>query len=201
MLLVCSAFEKPSNFAVCLGRLPSRPTHPEQSPSNSLTDFVRLRSQMNSALSCQTGMNSVCVEGKGAENFRVIRVVGGLSTQGAAQALPSSVGILKKTGKNREDIRDDLYPACHSTRQRLDSPDVLGLQAFGPLRRRTQPLTFLERAKSLTLDGRMMHEHVFAVCTAKEAESLRIVKPFYCSCSMTFPLLRDVSLNSSGIVC
>ena len=27
----------------------------------------------------------------------------------------------------------------------------------------------------------MMHEHVFAVGTAQEAESLRIVKPFHCS--------------------
>jgi hypothetical protein len=183
MLLVCSAFEKPSNFAV-LPRPLAFAADASGAKSVELIDRFRAIAKSNEFRLELPDRDELCLRRRqGVQRISVsFELSGGLSTQGAAQALPSSVGILKKTGKNREDIRDDLYPACHSTRQRLDSPDVLGLQAFRPFYDvELNRLTFLERAKSLTLDGRMMHEHVFAVCTAKEAESLRIVKPFYCS--------------------
>jgi hypothetical protein len=44
-----------------------------------------------------------------------------------------------------------------------------------------------------------VHEHVFAVGTAEEAESLCIVKPFHCSLFHNYSFVGGVSLNSSGI--
>jgi hypothetical protein len=96
MLLVCSAFEKPPNFAV----LPWTPASAVDAPtakSVELNDKLYKPGMSNEfRLGCQTGMNSVCVEGRGAENFRVIQVVRGAhSTQKAARALRRASKILK----------------------------------------------------------------------------------------------------------
>ncbi len=70
-----------------------------------------------------------------------------------------------------------------STTLRLDRLDALCLQALRPLRDgELYRLAFLQAAETAGLDGREMHEYVFAGLPRDEAESLGVVKPLHCSC-------------------
>src|SRR5882762_7444310 len=65
---------------------------------------------------------------------------------------------------------------------RLQNLDVLCLPALRTLHHvELHLLAFLQAAESVGLDGRKMHEDIFAVLTADEAVSLCVVKPLYCS--------------------
>src|SRR3981081_3372848 len=64
----------------------------------------------------------------------------------------------------------------------LQNLDVLCLPALRTLHHvELHLLAFLQAAESVGLDGRKMHEDIFAVLTADEAVSLCVVKPLYCS--------------------
>ena len=65
---------------------------------------------------------------------------------------------------------------------RLENLDVFGLEALrAPSNGEFNRLAFLQAAESVRLNRRKMHEDIFAVLAADEAESLRVVKPLYCS--------------------
>ena len=64
----------------------------------------------------------------------------------------------------------------------LDSLNVFGLQALGALGdAELYRLALLEALESARLDGREMHENVFARLTADKAVALGIIEPLYCS--------------------
>jgi hypothetical protein len=95
MLQVCSAFEKPSNFA----RLP-RPL--AYAADSSAAKSVELIDRLSAARSNEFRHESpdkeqLYLRGKqGVQGISVsFKLSGGLITQGAARALPSGVGILK----------------------------------------------------------------------------------------------------------
>jgi hypothetical protein len=64
----------------------------------------------------------------------------------------------------------------------LEDLDVLGLPAFRSLRYvELNRLAFLQRAKSVALNRREVHEYVLAVRSAQKPEAFGVVKPFHCS--------------------
>ena len=68
------------------------------------------------------------------------------------------------------------------TRPSTDSLNVLGLpalRAFGYIE--LHRLTFLQAAKSASLNGGEMHEDILTILTADEAIAFGVVKPLYCS--------------------
>ena|GEM_PF-1250266 len=71
----------------------------------------------------------------------------------------------------------------HSFKEfRLERADVLSLQTLGTLRHlKLDALTFLQAAESASLNGRKMHENIFATLTADKAIALGVVKPLHCS--------------------
>ena len=80
---------------------------------------------------------------------------------------------------------------------------VFGLPAFRSLDNiKLDRLTLFEGAESVTLNGRVMNEHVVAIGSADESEALGIVKPFHCSLlhnhSFCCPMYRRIQC---GIVC
>jgi hypothetical protein len=179
MLQLCSAFEKPPNFAV-LPWAAALAVDASTAKSVEFIDRFRELAMSNEFRLELPDRDELCLRRRqGGAEISVSCELSGASARREQQercrrALESS-NKPAGTGKISQTI---------STRQsiRLDSPDVLGLQAFGPFYDiELDRLAFLKRTKSLALDGRMMHEHVFAVSAAKEAESLCIVKPFYCS--------------------
>jgi len=59
---------------------------------------------------------------------------------------------------------------------------VLSLQALGSLFHfELYRLAFLQAAETVRLDGRKMHENIFAALARDESETLGIVKPLHCS--------------------
>jgi hypothetical protein len=59
---------------------------------------------------------------------------------------------------------------------------VLGLETLGTLHDvELHCLAFLQAAEAIRLNGRKMHEHVFAILPADEAVSFGVVKPLHCS--------------------
>ena len=137
MLLVCVRSKNHRTLLFCLGRSRSRPTHPQQSPLNSLTGFLRLRRQMNSALSCQTGMNSVCVEGKGCREFPCHSSCPGASARKeqrkrCRRALESSRKPARTGKMSRRPLPGDVIQTRQPGRSRPASLSAL-------LRRRTRP--------------------------------------------------------------
>src|SRR5580704_15309555 len=66
---------------------------------------------------------------------------------------------------------------CH-----LDSLNVLGLPTLGAFGHvELHRLPFLEAAKTASLNGGEVHEHILPVLTADEAIAFGVVKPLYCS--------------------
>ena len=64
----------------------------------------------------------------------------------------------------------------------LERPNVLGLPAFGSFSDlKFHALTFLQAAETARLDGREMHENVFATLAADKAIALGVVEPLHCS--------------------
>jgi hypothetical protein len=64
----------------------------------------------------------------------------------------------------------------------LDSLNVFGLQALGALGdAELYRLTLLQALESARLDGREMHENVFARLAADKAVALGVIEPLYCS--------------------
>ena len=64
----------------------------------------------------------------------------------------------------------------------LDSLNVFGLQALGALGdAELYSLAFLQALESARLDGREMHENVFARLAADKAVALGVIEPLYCS--------------------
>src|SRR5208283_4234781 len=60
----------------------------------------------------------------------------------------------------------------------LENLNVLCLPALGPtLDVEAHCLAFLQRTETVRLDGREVHEYVFAILTRNKAKSLGIVKP------------------------
>ncbi len=64
----------------------------------------------------------------------------------------------------------------------LESLNVFGLQSLGAFRDgELDRLTLLQALEATGLDGREMHENVFASLTADKAVALGVIEPFYCS--------------------
>jgi hypothetical protein len=64
----------------------------------------------------------------------------------------------------------------------LESLNVFGLQALGALGDiELHGLAFLQALESASLDGREMHENVFASLTADKAVPFGVIEPLYCS--------------------
>src|SRR5215469_14989823 len=65
----------------------------------------------------------------------------------------------------------------------LERPNVLCLKSFGTFRDiELYTLAFLQAAEAAALNGRKMHENVFAILTADKAVAFGVVKPLHCSC-------------------
>lgn len=91
----------------------------------------------------------------------------------------------------------------HVPRSVLGDLYVFRLPAFRSLYNiELDRLTLFEGAESVTLNRRVMNEHVVAIGTADESEALGIVKPFHCSLlhnhSSCCPAYRGIQC---GIVC
>ena len=72
--------------------------------------------------------------------------------------------------------------------------NVLGLQTFRSFGHvKLDLLSFLQAAEAACLNGREMHENIFARLTVDEAETFGIVKPLHCS---LFHVLLFSFLNS-----
>jgi hypothetical protein len=75
----------------------------------------------------------------------------------------------------------------------LGGTNVFGLPALGSLSYvKLHGLTFLQTAEAAGLNGREMHENVFARLAADKAVALGIVKPLYCSLFHMFVLVVPV---------
>jgi hypothetical protein len=96
MLQVCSAFEKPSNFAVMLRPL-AYAADSSAAKSVELIDPYRALAKGNGFRLELPDREQLYLRGKqGVQRISVsFKLSGGLITQGAAGALLSSVGILK----------------------------------------------------------------------------------------------------------
>jgi len=69
----------------------------------------------------------------------------------------------------------------------LDRLYVFCLKALRALRDiKLYSLAFLQAAEAARLNRREMHEDIFAILSADEAKTLRVVKPLYCSCFQLF---------------
>jgi len=74
------------------------------------------------------------------------------------------------------------HPSESAVQLRLNGLHVFRLESFRTLHHlELHRLAFLKAAESTRLDGREMHENIFAVLTADEAVALGVVKPLYCS--------------------
>jgi hypothetical protein len=96
MLLVCSAFEKPPNFAL-LPWAPAFAADASAAKSVELIDRFRAIAMSNEFRLELPDRDQLCLRRRqGVQRISVsFELSGGLSTQGAARVLPSSVGILK----------------------------------------------------------------------------------------------------------
>ena len=64
----------------------------------------------------------------------------------------------------------------------LERPDVLSLPALGSLGYvELHCLAFLQALEAARLNGRKMHENVFARLAADKAVALGVIEPLYCS--------------------
>src|SRR6266446_5243195 len=64
----------------------------------------------------------------------------------------------------------------------LEDLNVLGLPALGALGHfELHGLAFLQALEAARLDGREMHEDIFAILAADESEALGVIKPLHCS--------------------
>ena len=87
----------------------------------------------------------------------------------------------------------------------LDRSYVLRLEALRALRDvELYSLALLQAAEAACLNRREMHEDIFAILTADEAKTFRVVKPLHCSCFhwcsffyLNF-LLRRVAAGEKG---
>jgi len=77
----------------------------------------------------------------------------------------------------KEGIRDALFDfRC------LENLHVFRLPALGPaLHFEAHRLAFLQRAETVRLNSREVHEDIFAILPRYEAKTLGIVKPLYCT--------------------
>jgi len=87
----------------------------------------------------------------------------------------------------------------------LDSLNVFGLQALGAFGdAELHRLALLEALESARLDGREMHENVFARLAADKAVALGVIEPLYCSLFHVFCTLVSfliVTLEGFGGTC
>src|SRR5437879_2323372 len=87
----------------------------------------------------------------------------------------------------------------------LDSLNVFGLQALGAFGdAELHRLALLEALESARLDGREMHENVFARLPADKAVALGVIEPLYCSLFHVFCTLVSfliVTLEGFGRTC
>src|SRR5688500_12811981 len=80
--------------------------------------------------------------------------------------------------------------------QRLDRIRLQSLLALH--NGETDLLSFLEALEALALDRAEMHEHVFAVLPADEAESLGVVEPLHCT---VFAASHCITPNHGSLRC
>lgn len=86
---------------------------------------------------------------------------------------PPSLFVLPDSARIRE------VPLTEARRS-LQRLNVSGLPALGALHNvELHGLTLLQALEAIRVDGRVVHENVFAVLTRDEAEALRVVKPFH----------------------
>ena len=77
--------------------------------------------------------------------------------------------------------------------QKLDRPDVLGLQSLGTLDNvELHFLVLMEGLEAVHIDGGIVHEDVLAIFLLDKAEALGFVKPFDSSPCHTTRLLKKL---------
>src|SRR5581483_4031920 len=82
--------------------------------------------------------------------------------------------IARGKRKGRQNVR----PSLNSFARLLDRANVLRLPALRALHNvELNLLAFLQRAKTVALDGAVMHENIFTAGAAQKAKALRVVKP------------------------
>ncbi len=106
--------------------------------------------------------------------------------------------LRKHVQKRRGDVRGYRLSAEFVG---LESLDVFGLQALGALGDiELHRLAFLQALETARLDGREMHENVFARLAADKAVALGVIEPLYCSLfHMCFVLMFLCDSYAGGI--
>ena len=120
-----------------------------------------------------------------------------LLSQKIAQRRPESLPRVPGPGARR--------CACSGGRlySSLQDFDVFRLQSLWTLRDfELYRLPFLKAAEAVRLDGREMHENIFAILPRYEAKPFGIVKPLHCSlfhCMYLFLFLEIRLEDSAGL--
>src|SRR5581483_2616537 len=132
--------------------------------------------------------------GSRQHNFRARRLDGRGgegSTGGCSAAAMGKCRCADRRGQDRskKQGRPGGRPSC-STPAFLDGLNVLSLEALRSLgHAELHGLAFLEGAEAARLDGREVHENVFAALARDETVTLGVVEPLYCSLFHCFSFL------------